>query len=81
VFQGLKKAFTTEPMLAVSDLNKEMRMKVDTLDYAIGEVLSVKCKDKKWQSVVFISKLMNPTEWNYKIYNKEMLTVIKCLEA
>jgi len=24
---------------------------------------------------------MNPTEWNYKIYNKEILTVIKCLEA
>jgi len=47
VFQGLKKAFITEPMLAVSDLNKEMRMKVDTLDYAIGEVLSVKYKDKK----------------------------------
>jgi len=36
-----------EPVLAVPDLNKEMRVEANTLDYAIGGVLSVKCRDEK----------------------------------
>ena len=31
--------------------------------------------------VAFISKLLNATEQNYEIYDKEMLAVIRCLEA
>jgi len=31
--------------------------------------------------VVFISKLLNATERNYKIHNKKMLAVIRCLES
>jgi len=31
--------------------------------------------------VAFISKLLNETERNYEIHNKEMLVVIHCLEA
>jgi len=41
----------------------------------------VKYEDGKWRPVVFISKLMNPTEKNYKIHNKEILALIRCLEA
>jgi len=44
----LKKRFTKEPVLAVLDLDKKMRMKVNVLDYAIGGVLSMKCEDGKW---------------------------------
>jgi len=31
--------------------------------------------------MAFISKLLNTTEQNYKIHDKEMLVVIRCLEA
>ena len=55
-------------------------MKVDTLDYAIGEVLSMKCKDGKWRLVAFLSKSLNKIEMNYKIHNKEMLAVIRGLD-
>ena len=48
VFQGLKKTFITEPVLAVPDLDKKMRVEADALDYATGGVLLVKCKNKKW---------------------------------
>jgi len=57
-----------------------MRIEVDTLDYAIGEVLSMEYKDKKWRPVAFLSNSLNETEMNYKIHNKEMLVVIKGLE-
>ena len=55
-------------------------MEVDTSDYAMEEVLSMKCEDGKWQSVAFLSKSLNKTERNYEIYNKEMLAVIRELE-
>jgi len=56
-------------------------VEVDVSDYATGEVLSTKYEDGKWRLVAFISKSLNTTEQNYKIHNKEMLAVIRCLEA
>ena len=37
-FRKLKERFTKEPVLAAPDLDKKMRMEVDALDYAVGEV-------------------------------------------
>jgi len=80
-FEELKAVFTTEPVLAIPDIDREMRVKADASDYATEGVLLMKCEDGKWRPVAFISKLLNATEWNYEIHNKEMLAVIRCLEA
>ena len=40
----------------------------------------MECKDRQWRLVVYLSKSLNKTEINYKIYNKEMLAVIRGLE-
>ena len=80
VFRKLKKVFITELVLAIPDLNKKIRVEANTSDYATEGVLLVKCENKKWKPVAFISKSLNTTEQNYKIYNKEMLVVIWCLE-
>ena len=79
-FRKLKRRFTKELVLAIPDLDKKMRMEVDALNYAIGEVLFMKCKDGRWRLVVFLSKSLNKTERNYKIYDKKMLVVIRELE-
>ena len=73
--------FTTEPILAIPDIDREMRVETNASDYVIGGVLSMKCEDGKWRLVAFISKLLNATKQNYKIHDKEMLAVIRCLEA
>jgi len=62
------------------DLDKEMRVEADVLEYTTGRVLSMKCKDKKWRPVAFISKLLNEAERNYKIHNREMLAIVRCLD-
>ena len=49
-------------MLAAPDLNKKIRMEVDVLDYAMGGMLSIECKDGKWRPVAFLSKSLNETE-------------------
>jgi len=43
----LKEKFTKEPVLAVLDLYKKMRMEVDVSDYATERVLSIEYKDGK----------------------------------
>ena len=80
-FEKLKAVFTTEPILAIPDIDKEMRVEADASDYATGGVLSMKCKDEKWRPVAFISKSLNAMERNYEIHDKEMLAVIRCLET
>ena len=47
-------------------------MEVDVLDYAIEGVLNIECEDRRWRPVVFLSKSLNETKKNYKIYNKKI---------
>ena len=47
VFERLKTVFTTEPVLAIPDIDREMRVEADASDYATGGVLSTKCEDGK----------------------------------
>jgi len=80
-FEELKERFMTEPVLVTPDLDKEMRVEADASDFAIGGVLSMKCEDKRWRPVAYISKLLNEAERNYEIHDKEMLAIIQCLKA
>jgi len=80
-FEQLKAVFTTRPMLATPELDKEFRVEVDASNFATGGVLSVKCDNNLWQPVAFISKALNEMECNYEIHDKEMLEVTRCLEA
>ena len=41
----------------------------------------MKDSDKLWRPVTFISKSLSDTERNYEIHDKEMLVVVRCLEA
>ena len=77
----MKENFTKEPVLAAPDLDKKMRMEVDASDYVTGGVLLMKCEDGLWRLVAFLSRSLNETEKNYKIYDKEMLAIIRGLES
>ena len=79
-FEALKKRFTIESILVAPDLDKMMIMEVNLSDYVIG-VLSIECVDRRWRPVFYLSKLLNETEQNYEIHDKEMLAVIRGLEA
>jgi len=41
----------------------------------------MKGPDELWRPVTFISKSLSDTERNYKIHDKEILVVVRCLEA
>ena len=80
-FDELKRVFTIKLVLAALDLDKKFRVEANASNYATGEVLSMKCSDEMWRPVTFISKSLSNTERNYEIYNKEILAVVRCLEA
>ena len=76
----MKERFTKELVLVVLDLDKKIRIEIDTLDYVTGGVLFMEYEDRKQRSVAFLLKYLNEIEKNYDIYDKEMLTVIRRLE-
>jgi len=80
-FDELKRIFTTKPVLAAPDLDKEFRVEAEASNYATRGVLSMKGPDELWRLVTFISKSLSDTERNYKIHDKEMLAVVRCLEV
>jgi len=80
-FKELKEQFTKELVLAAPDIDKKMRMEVNALDYTTGGVLLMECEDGLWRLVAFLSKSLNETERNYEIHDKEMLVIVRRLEA
>ena len=80
-FNKLKGIFTTRPVLAAPDLDKEFKVEADASNYTTGEVLLIECSNELQRPVAFISKSLSNIERNYKIFDKEMLTVVKCLEV
>ena len=80
-FKTLKEMFTQSPLLVPADSNKRFRVESDASDYATGGVLSMLCDDEKWRPVAYLSKLLNETERNYDVHDKEMLGIMRCLEA
>ena len=80
-FDKLKGVFTIKPVLVAPDLDKEFRVEADTSNYTTEGVPLMKCSDNLWRPVAFISKSLSDIKRNYEIHNKEMLAVIRYLEA
>jgi hypothetical protein len=78
-FDKLKKRVCSNTILVIPIDNAPYRLEVDTLDFAIGGILSQKI-DNKWHPVAYMSKALSETERNYEIYDKEMLAIILALE-
>jgi len=79
-FQELKDSITREPILVLPQRKGLYRVEADVSGYAIGGVLSQQQKDGKWKLVAFLSRTMTLAEHNYKIYDKELLAIMECLE-
>ena len=71
----------TRLVLAAPELDKKFKVEADTSNYATGGVLIVKSSNRMWRLVAFILKSLSNIERNYEIHDKEMLAVVRCLEA
>jgi hypothetical protein len=55
---------------------KEIFVKTNALDYISSSIFSQKDKHSVFYLVVFMSKKYNPAEYNYEIYDKELLAIV-----
>ncbi len=80
IFEELKQQVTTIFILKHFDLIKEVILKTDFSNYVNDEVLSQYDDEDILHSMIFYSKNMILAECNYKIYDKELLIIIRCLK-
>ena len=52
-------------------------IEANSSNYVTGGILSQYNKDGVLYPIVYFLKRLNPAEYNYKIYNKELLAIIK----
>ena len=74
----LKDKITSQPVLSLPKRKGKFRVETDALGHAIGGVLSQE-QEEKWKPIAFLSRTMQPAERNYKIYDKELLTIVDAL--
>jgi hypothetical protein len=68
------------PILRHFDIDRPALIETDASDFAIGAVLSQKFEDGKIHPCDFISRKMSPAEFNYDVFDKEMLAIVCSLQ-
>jgi RNase H-like domain found in reverse transcriptase len=72
--------FTTAPIFQYFNLNWMSIIKANSSNYITEGILSQYNKDGVLYPIVYFLKWLNPAEYNYEIYNKELLAIIKYFE-
>jgi hypothetical protein len=76
-FMKLKELVTLASVLVLPNDDLLFRLEADGSSIATGAVLSQQqVNDNAWHLIAFLSKMLNPVERNYEIYDTEMLAII-----
>src|SRR5258707_8030197 len=80
VFNALKKAITSAPVLPFPSQSSGFCLECDASNFATGAVLSQAQADGMHQPVTFMLKGFSDAECNYQIHDKEMLAIMHTLD-
>src|SRR5260221_1647227 len=76
VFDALKKAVTSTPVLTFPSQSSHFCLKCNASNFVTGAVLSQAQADGMHQPITFMSKGFSDAECNYQIHDKEMLAIM-----
>jgi hypothetical protein len=79
-FELLKRTVIEASILAHFDLKKQIYVENNSFDFVSAEVLSQMRENDELHSVTLFSKNLASIECNYEIYDKELLTIVRCFE-
>ena len=68
------------PIMRHFDQDRPVMIETDASNFAIGAILSQKFKDGKIHPVSFLSKKLSDAEFNYDVFDKEMLAIVYAVE-
>lgn len=78
-FDTLKKHFSEEPVLMMPDMTRPFQVESDASKFASGAVLTQTDSNGNCHPVSFLSKSFSQPERNYKIYDCELLGIMRAL--
>jgi hypothetical protein len=79
-FDTLKATFTSAPILAYFDPDQDIIVEIDASNYVSTSVLSQYDDVNILHPMVYFSKKHSPMECNYKIYDKELMAIVRAFE-
>ncbi|KAI0992024.1 hypothetical protein K3495_g16162, partial [Podosphaera aphanis] len=79
-FEKLKEIFATKPVLAQWDPERETVVEGDSSCYALGGCLSQVDDEGRLRPVAYHSRRLTSAEVNYPNHDREMLSIISCLQ-
>jgi hypothetical protein len=79
-FDDLKDTFTSAPVLARVNLDRDVIVETDASDYVSAGVLSEYDDNGILHPVAYFSKKHSPVECDYEIYDKEPMAIIRAFE-
>jgi RNase H-like domain found in reverse transcriptase len=57
------------------------QLEIDASDRVVSGIFSQKQKDNTWKLIAYYTKIITLAEYNYPIYNKELLVIIRVFES
>ena len=75
IITNVKARIIKKPILVLSDLKKSYILETDASDYTMRGILKQKI-DEKLHSITFYFRKFTNTEFNYEIYDKELLIIV-----
>jgi hypothetical protein len=79
-FETLKQKFAETPILQIPDPSKQFFLEADASKWATGVVLCQRDHLSELHPCGYLSKSLSPTEWNYQIYDRELLAIIQAFK-
>ena len=79
-FEELKSTFTSAPVLARFDPDRDVIVETDASDYVSAGVLSQYDDEGILHPIAYFSKKHSPAECNYEIYDKELMAIVRAFE-
>jgi hypothetical protein len=79
-FLTIKDTFTWRPVLSMPNVSSSCFVMLDASLTATGAVLMQKDSNGDLHPCAYLSKTLSSAEWNYNIYDRELLTIIHALE-
>jgi len=80
VFNTLKQAFTSAPILTHWVPDVQLVVETDASDYTLAAILSIMTKDNEIYPVAFHSWTFSALELNYDVHDKELLVIFEAFK-
>ncbi|KAF8642444.1 hypothetical protein AX16_009490 [Volvariella volvacea WC 439] len=80
-FKTLKNLFLNKPILLPPNPEKPFLIETDASKVATEGVLKQQDTNGDWHPVAYLSQALDPAQSNYQIYDRELLTILRALQA